>query len=76
MAGPPDAIDNIVAFGEQVLEEDAAICEVNQRGLHCLRHEAGVLMPEEYDLHRFHDWVRERHAAKGGLTSTSAGSAR
>ncbi|RAZ89298.1 aromatic ring-hydroxylating dioxygenase subunit alpha [Mesorhizobium hawassense] len=61
----PDAlgktdIDNIVAFGTQVLEEDAAICEVNQKGLRSMRHEAGVLMPEEYDLHRFHDWVRGR----------------
>ena len=56
-------IDNIVAFGTQVLEEDATICEVNQRGLHSLRHTAGVLMPEEYDLHRFHNWVRGRHAA-------------
>lgn len=64
----PDAldktdIDNIVAFGTQVLEEDASICEVNQKGLRSIRHEAGVLMPEEYDLHRFHDWVRGRHAA-------------
>jgi Rieske 2Fe-2S family protein len=38
-----------------------------------MRHEAGVLMPEEYDLHRFHDWVRERHAA---LKTPSADSAR
>ena len=28
-----------------------------------MRHQAGVLMPEEYELHRFHNWVRERHAA-------------
>ncbi|RRH90829.1 aromatic ring-hydroxylating dioxygenase subunit alpha [Mesorhizobium tamadayense] len=56
-------IDNIVAFGTQVLEEDAAICEINQKGLRSIRHEAGVLMPEEYDLRRFHEWVRERHAA-------------
>jgi Rieske 2Fe-2S family protein len=55
-------LDNIVSFGTRVLEEDAAICEVNQRGLRSLRHEAGVLMPEEYDLRRFHDWVRTRHA--------------
>lgn len=58
-------IDNIVAFGTQVLEEDAGICEVNQKGLRSLRHQAGVLMPEEYDLHRFHQWVRARHAAHG-----------
>lgn len=58
-------IDNIVAFGTQVLEEDAGICEVNQKGLRSIRHRAGVLMPEEYDLHRFHQWVRARHAAHG-----------
>jgi len=63
LAAPQADIDNIVAFGRQVLEEDAAICEVNQKGLRSLRHEAGVLMPEEYDLHRFHNWVRERHSA-------------
>ncbi|TKB32224.1 MAG: aromatic ring-hydroxylating dioxygenase subunit alpha, partial [Mesorhizobium sp.] len=44
-----------------VLEEDADICEVNQNGLRSRRHKAGVLMPEEYDLHRFHNWVREQH---------------
>lgn len=67
---PPEALwaggtdlDNIVAFGRQVLEEDAAVCEINQRGLHSMRHRSGVLMPEEYDLHRFHQWVRARHDA-------------
>lgn len=55
-------LDNIVSFGKQVLEEDAAVCELNQRGLHSARHKAGVLMPEEYDIKRFHDWVRAEHA--------------
>ena len=55
-------IDSIVRFGQKVLEQDAAICEVNQRGLRSKRHDAGVLMPEEYDIARFHDWVRARHA--------------
>ena len=64
----PDAlaqtdIDNIVTFGTQVLEEDAAICEINQKGLRSMRHQAGVLMPEEYELHRFHQWVQDRHTA-------------
>ncbi|MER9893554.1 aromatic ring-hydroxylating dioxygenase subunit alpha [Mesorhizobium sp. M0119] len=63
LADPAADIDNIIAFGTQVLEEDADICEVNQMGLRSMRHKAGVLMPEEYDLHRFHNWVRERHAA-------------
>jgi Rieske 2Fe-2S family protein len=61
LADPTADLDNIVAFGRQVLEEDADICEVNQNGLRSRRHEAGVLMPEEYDLHRFHNWVREQH---------------
>ncbi len=72
---PPAGLDNIVAFGRQVLEEDAAVCELNQRGLHSRRHKAGVLMPEEYELHRFHRWVR-RAARKPSATSTSADSAR
>lgn len=55
-------LDNIVAFGTRVLEEDAEVCEINQHGLHAIRHEAGVLMPEEYDIHRFHDWIRDQHA--------------
>lgn len=55
-------VDNIVSFGKLVLEQDAGICEINQRGLHSIRHEHGVLMPEEYDLHRFHQWVRAQLA--------------
>ncbi|MBX3579866.1 MAG: aromatic ring-hydroxylating dioxygenase subunit alpha [Rhizobiaceae bacterium] len=62
MSAPGFDLDNIVSFGMQVLLEDAAICEVNQRGLRSKRHAEGVLMPEEYDLHRFHDWVRGQHA--------------
>lgn len=56
-------IDAIVRFGSLVLEQDADICEVNQRGLRSSRHRAGVLMPEEYDIARFHDWVAARAAA-------------
>jgi len=65
---PPEAlqegdadIGNTVAFGVRVMEEDAAVCEINQRGLKSIRHQTGVLMPEEYDLHRFHNWVRAQH---------------
>lgn len=71
---PPAGLENIVSFGRQVLEEDAAACELNQRGLHSRRHKAGVLMPEEYELARFHRWVNEQHASLA--TSTSARSAR
>jgi Rieske 2Fe-2S family protein len=71
---PPKGLENILGFGKQVLEEDAAVCEINQRGLHSRRHKAGVLMPEEYDLHRFHRWVGEQY--RSAATSTSADSAR
>ncbi len=56
----PGELDNIVAFGTLVLEQDANICEVNQRGLASRSHKRGVLMPEEYEVARFHDWVRSR----------------
>jgi Rieske 2Fe-2S family protein len=58
-----ERIEAIVGFGSLVLKQDADICEVNQRGLRSARHEAGVLMPEEYDIARFHDWVAARTAA-------------
>lgn len=60
---PPAGLDNIVGFGKQVMEEDAAVCELNQRGLHSRRHRAGVLMPEEYELARFHSWIRSQRDA-------------
>jgi Rieske 2Fe-2S family protein len=39
------------------MTEDAQICELNQRGLHAAPHAHGVLMPEEYMIAQFHDWV-------------------
>jgi glycine betaine catabolism A len=47
-----------VEFTDIVMSEDAAVCELNQRGLHALAHRAGVLMPEEYAIRQFQDWVR------------------
>jgi len=47
-----------IEFTDGVMSEDAAICEVNQRGLRALPHAAGVLMPEEYAVRQFQDWVR------------------
>ena len=58
LADPAFDLANIVDFATLVMEQDATACELNQRGLHSLRHEAGVLMPEEYAVHQFHQWVR------------------
>jgi Rieske 2Fe-2S family protein len=51
---------NAIEFTDIVMSEDAAICELNQRGLHALPHAAGVLMPEEYAVRQFQDWVRSQ----------------
>jgi glycine betaine catabolism A len=55
-------IMNAVEFTDIVMSEDAAICELNQQGLHALAHSAGVLMPEEYAIRQFQDWVRAQLA--------------
>ena len=58
LADPNFDIMNLADFPILVMEQDATACELNQRGLHALPHKSGVLMPEEYYLHKFHDWVR------------------
>ncbi len=55
-------IMNNVSIGKLVLEQDARICELNQAGLASVRHEAGVLLPEEHLLKRFHNWIRDELA--------------
>jgi Rieske 2Fe-2S family protein len=58
LADPHFDLRNVVDFTDMVMTEDADICEVNQRGLHAAPHVRGVVMPEEYVLRQFHDWVR------------------
>jgi len=55
---PKFDIQPAVEFVTQVMSEDAAVCELTQQGLRAIAHRAGVLMPEEYDVHRFQNWVR------------------
>lgn len=58
LAAPNFNLRNVVEFTDLVMSEDAHICEVNQQGLRSLRHDAGVLMPEEYMVYSLHEWVR------------------
>jgi glycine betaine catabolism A len=58
LTDPSCDIMKAVEFTDIVMSEDAEICELNQRGLHALPHAAGVLMPEEYAIRQFQDWVR------------------
>ena len=51
-------LDDVVRFAETVIAEDGEACEMNQRGIKSERYQAGTLMPQEYLLHRFHQWVR------------------
>jgi glycine betaine catabolism A len=58
LADPGYDMSKVVDFAVSVLEEDGRACELNQRGLHAAPFKAGVLMPEEYHLKTFHDWLR------------------
>lgn len=53
-------VERLIAFGNQVVREDALVCEINQRGLHSRAHRQGVLTPPEYDVLEFQTWVRGR----------------
>jgi Rieske 2Fe-2S family protein len=52
-------LEHHVALGRLVVEQDARVCERNQRGLHSMRHEAGVLVAQEYGVHEFQNGVRK-----------------
>ena len=60
MASPDFNMRKVVDFADLVMSEDARACEINQRGLRAGPHRAGVLMPEEYMVSAFHQWVRAR----------------
>jgi Rieske 2Fe-2S family protein len=51
---------NVVDFATLVMDQDGEACEMNQLGLNAQPFTEGVLMPEEYLLKRFHDWVRDK----------------
>jgi len=52
-------ISNVTEFAKRVLEEDGVASELNQRGMHAAPMLRGVLMPEEYDLKKFKEWVEQ-----------------
>ena len=63
---PPEAIAEAgfdpspaVQFTNIVMDQDMALCALNQKGLDSMAHEAGVLMPEEYVLQEFHNYIRK-----------------
>ena len=57
-ADPNARIEDIIALGKLVVEQDGRACELNQRGLRSRRFGSGVLVPQEYHIADFHDWIR------------------
>jgi Rieske 2Fe-2S family protein len=57
LARPDFDLHNVVDFTNLVMTEDAEVCELNQRGLRAAPHSGGVVMPEEYVIREFHEWV-------------------
>ncbi|WP_225029628.1 aromatic ring-hydroxylating oxygenase subunit alpha [Xinfangfangia pollutisoli] len=47
----------VAAFARRVMEQDGAASEMNQRGIGAPGFVQGRLMPEEYEIHRFHRWL-------------------
>ncbi len=60
LAQPGFDLARVTDFATTVLLQDGAACEMNQRGLRSSRHRHGRLMPQEFDIHRFHHWVQSR----------------
>ncbi|NBR39430.1 MAG: aromatic ring-hydroxylating dioxygenase subunit alpha, partial [Alphaproteobacteria bacterium] len=56
---PDYDIANVVDFATLVMEQDGDASEMNQKGLDARPFTEGVLMPEEFLLKDFHDWVRD-----------------
>jgi len=60
LENPTADISRACDFSAQVMAEDAAACELAQRGLHAAPHDQGQLLPEDYDVYRFQQWVRSQ----------------
>ena len=48
----------VAAFAKIVMTQDGEAAEMNQRGIRSPAFRAARLMPEEYEIHRFHRWLR------------------
>ena len=53
-------LENVTRFATLVMQQDAGGCAMNQRGLKSSAFNAGRLMPQEFDVHAFHQWVRQQ----------------
>ena len=54
-----DDLAHYVALWDLTNRQDAGNCEWQQQGLHARAFGHGVYVPQEFDVHRFAQWVRE-----------------
>lgn len=47
----------VARFATIVMQQDGAASEMNHRGMRSPAFKAARLMPEEYEIHRFHNWI-------------------
>lgn len=57
LAQPGFDAAEVAAFAKVVMQQDAEVAELNQRGIRSPAYMQGTLMPEEYAIHDFHKWV-------------------
>ncbi len=57
LAQPGFDAARVADFAKIVLGQDGDACEMNQRGMSSPAYQSGRLMPEEYEIHRFHQWI-------------------
>jgi glycine betaine catabolism A len=60
LARPGFDAGEVAAFAKIVMEQDGRASEMNQRGIRSPSFTAARLMPEEYEIHRFHGWIAKR----------------
>ena len=58
IAAPGFDLANVTGFASMVIAQDSEASEINQRGLKNSAFKAGRLMPQEFDVYRFQQWVR------------------
>ena len=60
LASPDFNLANVIDFASLVMIQDGAACEMNQRGLRRDKAVSGTLMPQEYEVFKFQQWVRNQ----------------
>lgn len=65
----PADLEPIYELVRLVIRQDGEVCELNQKGIHSRRHSEGMLVPQEFELWHFHEWIRSRLASADTIGS-------